>query len=154
MQTAIVNTSDAIRSILGSARTVAVVGCSNRPSRASYAIFRYLKEQGYTALPVNPNHEECDSVRCYPDLLAIRDDVEIDIVTIFRNPRYTAEMVEIAVQRAERSGYKPVIWTQLGVSSPEAEQAARDAGLQYVKNRCIMVEHSRLFGEMGNRSGK
>ncbi len=145
MQTATVNTSDEIKTILASASTVAVVGCSNRPSRASYAIYRYLKEQGFRTIPVNPNHAECDSDTCYPDLLAIPDDVDIDVVTIFRNPRHTAKMVEIAVQRADRTGHKPVIWTQLGVSSPEAERLARETGLTYVKNRCIMVEHSRIF---------
>ena len=143
MDTATVNTREEITSILKSAKTIAVVGCSDRPSRTSYAIYKYMKQQGYEMIPVNPDHEWCDEDRCYPDLLAIPDDVEIDIVTIFRNPRYTADMVNIAVQRAEKTGRKPVIWTQLGVSSRQAEQIAQEAGLPYVKNRCIMVEHSR-----------
>ncbi len=143
MQTTTVNTSEEIRSVLDSASTIAVVGCSNEPSRASFAIFKYLKEHGYNAIPVNPHHATCDDDESYPDLLAIPEDIRLDVVTIFRNPRFTAEMVEIAVRRANKTGEKPVIWTQIGVSSPEAEKLAREAGLTYVKNRCIMVEHSR-----------
>lgn len=145
MESAIVNRAEDITKILESARTIAVVGCSDRPSRTSYAIYKYMKQQGFEMIPVNPEHEWCDEDRSYPDLLAIAEDVEIDIVTIFRNPRFTADMVRIAVERADKTGRKPVIWTQLGVSSREAEQIAQKAGLPYVKNRCIMVEHSRRF---------
>ncbi len=145
MEHATVNTAEEITSILESARTIAVVGCSDRPSRTSYAIYKYMKQKGYDMIPVNPDHEWCDEDRCYPDLLAIPEDVEIDVVTIFRNPRYTADMVNIAVKRAAKTGRKPVIWTQLGVSSREAERIAHEAGLPYVKNRCILVEHSRRF---------
>ena len=141
---ATVNTREELKDILESAETIAVVGCSDRPDRTSYAIARYLESVGYRVIPVNPNHSECAGNQCYPDLLSIPDDTRIDIVDIFRNPRYTAEMVEIAVERSERTGERPVIWTQIGVSSREAEQIAREAGLPYVKNRCTMVEHSRL----------
>lgn len=143
MQTAVVNTPDQFKSILEEARTIAIVGCSCRPERTSYAIFKYLKNAGYRVLPVNPNYDACDRDFCYPDLLSIPDDTRIDIVNIFRNPRYTAEMVDIAVKRAERTGHHPVIWTQVGVSSREAEEMALRNDLPYVRNRCIMVEHSR-----------
>ena len=145
MPLATVNTAQQIVEILESARTIAVVGCSDRPSRTSYAIYKYMKQQGYDMIPVNPEHEWCDEDRTYPDLMAIPDDVKIDIVNIFRNPRFTADMVRIAVERAEKTGRKSVIWTQLGVSSSEAERLAQEAGLPYVKNRCIMVEHSRYL---------
>jgi hypothetical protein len=146
MQTAVLETPDQLKAILNEARTIAVVGCSCHPHRTSYAIFQYLKAAGYDVIPVNPNHEACDDVSCQPDLLAIPDDTRIDIVNIFRNPRHTAEMVDIAVQRAENTGHRPVIWTQLGVSSPEAEETALRNDLPYVKNRCIMVEHRRHAG--------
>ncbi len=141
---ATVNTQEELRSILESAKTIAVVGCSDRPDRTSYAISRYLESVGYEVIPVNPNHSSCAGNECYPDLLSIPEDVRIDLVDIFRNPRYTADMVRIAVERAEETGEKPVIWTQIGVSSKEAERLAKKAGLPYVKNRCTMVEHSRL----------
>lgn len=144
MESAVVNSSDQLKSILEDARTIAVVGCSDRPERTSYAIFRYLKNAGFDVIPVNPNHESCDEDRCYPDLLSIPEETRIDIVNIFRNPRYTADMVDIAAERAGRTGRRPVIWTQIGVSSRDAEETARRHKLTYVKNRCIMVEHSRL----------
>ena len=145
METAVVNTAEEIQQILGSAKTIAVVGCSDRPSRTSYTICKYLKTQGFKVIPVNPDHESVDGDLCYPDLRQVPVDEHIDIVTIFRNPRYTAEMVRIAIERARSTGEKFAIWTQLGVSTREAEQLAVEAGLPYVKNRCIMVEHSRGY---------
>jgi hypothetical protein len=145
METAVVNTSEELQGILESARTIAVVGCSDRPSRTSFAIYKYLKNRGYKVIPVNPDHETVDGDECYPNLLAIPQDEAIDIVTIFRNPRYTEEMVRIAIDRSRATGERFAIWTQLGVSSREAEQLAIEAGLPYIKNRCIMVEHSRFF---------
>lgn len=140
-----IDTQQEFRSVLDSAKTIAVVGCSDRPDRVSYAIARYLDSAGYEVIPVNPNHDACAGKVCYPDLLSVPEDHHIDIVDIFRDPRYTADMVEIAVQRAEKPGEHPVIWTQLGVSSVEAERIANEAGLPYVKDRCIMVEHRRLL---------
>lgn len=145
MPTAIVNTVDQIRSILEEATTIAVVGCSDRPDRTSYAIYRYMKGVGFNVIPVNPNHTSCHGDPCFPDLLSIPEETQIDIVNVFRNPRFTADMVEMTVRRAERTGHRPVVWTQLGVSSREAEELALEHDLPYVKNRCIMVEHSRLF---------
>jgi uncharacterized protein len=69
----------------------------------------------------------------------------VDVVNIFRRPQFTAEMVRNAVERAKTTGTKPVIWTQVGVSSSEAEHLATEAGLPYIRNRCIMVEHDRYL---------
>jgi predicted CoA-binding protein len=145
METAVVNTTLEIQQILESAKTVAIVGLSDRPSRTSYTISKYLKTRGFKDIPVNPDHETVDGDECYPDLLSVPEDEQIDIVNIFRNPRYTADMVRIAIERSRLTGERFAIWTQLGVSSREAEQLAIEAGLPYVKNRCIMVEHSRMF---------
>lgn len=130
-----------------SARTIAVVGCSKKPSRTSHRIARYLQEEGFRIVPVNPNYEKVLGEICYPDTPSIPDDVEIDVVDIFRDPAHTAEMVEDVVRRIETTGERPVIWTQIGVSSPEAEEIAREADLPYVKNRCIMVEHGKRTTE-------
>ena len=135
-----------LNATLADARTIAVVGCSDRPSRTSYAIARYLQEVGYRIIPVNPNIATCHGEHAYPDLQSLPDDVHIDIVDIFRNPAYTAEMVQMTVDYAEATGAKPTVWTQLGVSTSEAQRLAEDAGLPYVKNRCIMVEHRRGDG--------
>ncbi len=133
-----------LKTTLANARTIAVVGCSDRPSRTSYAIARYLQEAGYRIIPINPNISTCHGEPAFPDLQSLPDDVRVDIVDIFRNPAYTAEMVESAVAYAEATGTQPTVWTQIGVSTSEAQRLAEDAGLPYVKNRCIMVEHRRM----------
>ena len=132
-----------LNALLADARTIAVVGCSDRPSRTSYAIARYLQEVGYRVIPINPNIVTCHGEQAYPDLLSLPDDVRVDIVDIFRNPAHTADMVRMAVDYAKATGTQPAIWTQLGVSTSQAQRLAEEAGLPYVKNRCIMVEHRR-----------
>lgn len=132
-----------LTSLLEDAEIIAVVGCSGRPSRTSHGIAAYLQQHGYRVVPVNPHYEEILGVRCYPDLPSVPDEVHIDIVNIFRAPAHTAEMVRSAIERIQNTGERPVIWTQIGVSSTEAEQLAAEADLPYVANRCIMVEHQQ-----------
>ena len=133
-----------LEDILRDSKTIAVVGISADPSRTSYAISRYLIEVGYTVIPVNPSYEEVHGLTCYPDMDSIPSDIHIDIVNIFRRPGYTAAMVEDVIGRIKRTGETPVIWTQIGVSSKQAQSLADSAGLVYVKNRCIMVVHSQM----------
>ena len=133
-----------LSAILRDARTIAVVGCSPRATRTSHRIARYLQDVGYTVIPVNPHHDELLGVPCYPDLLSIPEDAGIDIVNVFRQPRFTLQVVQDAVDRNERTQEDPVIWTQLGVSTQEAQRLAEAHGLPYVANRCSMVEHARL----------
>jgi uncharacterized protein len=130
-----------IAEILRSARTIAVVGCSPRPSQTSHYIAVYLQRAGYEVIPVNPHHTELLGVPCYPSLTDIPPDVEIDIVNVYRRPQFTAQVVVDAAERAASTRNKPVVWTQLGVSSPEAETLAIEHRLAYVRERCIMVEH-------------
>lgn len=134
-----------LKRILEETKTIAVVGCSNQPWRPSFRISKYLLDVGYEMIPVNPEHETVHGLRCYPDLQSIPADVRLDIVNIFRRPQFTADMVRMTIAYAEATGTKPVIWTQLGVSSTEARRMAEDAGLPYVHNRCILVEHNRLI---------
>ena len=131
--------------ILHEARTIAVVGCSGRPTRTSYAISRYLLEEGYTIIPVNPNYQEVHGHTCYPHLRDLPTDPKVDIVNVFRNARYTEEVLRDVADFAERTGSRPLVWTQIGVSTPRAAALAEELGLPYVANRCIMVEHSRYF---------
>ena len=132
-----------LTALLEEAETIAVVGCSGRPSRTSHGVASYLQQQGYRVIPVNPNYGEVLGERCYPDLPSVPADIRLDIVNIFRAPEHTADMVRSAVERAKQTGERPVVWTQLGVSSDEAKQLAAAAGLPYVENKCIMVEHQR-----------
>jgi hypothetical protein len=139
-----VDTPD-LTAVLESAETIAVVGCSATPTRTSHKIAQYMQDRGYRIVPVNPSYDTVLGEPCYPDLPSVPVDVTIDIVNIFRAPKHTADMVHTALTRIDETGERPVIWTQLGVSSSEAEALAADAGLPYVRNRCIKVEYDRLL---------
>ncbi|PSQ99952.1 MAG: CoA-binding protein [Bacteroidetes bacterium QS_9_68_14] len=136
-----------LKPILSDAQTIAVVGCSGREDRTSHKIARYLQDNGYRVVPVNPNYDEVLGEPCYPDLQHVPADTRIDVVNVFRRREHTADMVRDALQRAQSTDAQPAVWTQLGVSSDEARDLAEEGGLPYVKNRCIMVEHGRLFPE-------
>ena len=129
--------------ILRDAQTIAVVGLSPDPSRVSHKIAEYLQGAGYTIVPVNPNYQELLGETSYPSLLDIPDSISVDIIDVFRKPEFAIDIVRDAIERRNRSGDNPVVWTQIGVSSFEAEQLAREAGIPYVRNRCTLVEHSR-----------
>lgn len=127
---------------LNKANTIAIIGCSANKYRTSYHIASYLKENGYRIIPINPNYKEILGQKCYSKMEDISNDLTIDIVDIFRDSKYTADMVSDIVEWSEKSGQKPLIWTQLTVSSPEAKSMAEEAGHDYVENQCIMVQHS------------
>lgn len=129
-----------LHDILRTAETVAIVGCSNDPYRASNHAVHALVGAGYSVIPVNPKYDRVNDIRCFADFDLVPDDHAIDIVNVFRNPEHTFTVVEAAIARAGRTGRKPVIWTQPGVSSSEAELAAIRAGFLYIQNRCIMTE--------------
>ena len=133
-----------LRTPLASARTIAVVGCSPRSFQTSHRIAQYLQEAGYRIIPVNPYHDEILGETAYPDLQSIPDDVVVDIVNVFRRSEHTEGVVRDAAARAARTGRHPLIWTQFGVHSPEAEALAEAEGLPYVAERCIMVDHRSL----------
>ena len=130
--------------VLRSARTVAVVGCSPRAFQTSHRIARYLQDAGLRIVPVNPNQTEILGEACYPDLQSIPADVEVDIVDVFRRPEFTEGVVRDAAARAEATGRRPVVWTQIGVHSEAARRAAEAARLPYVADRCLMVDHARV----------
>lgn len=134
-----------LKPVLENARTVAIVGCSDNPARPSHRITRYLQQAGYRIIPVNPGHDRLHGELCYARLQEVPADPPIDLVNIFRHPRFTAGVVKDAIERVRETKERPVIWTQLGVSSPEAQRLAEDADLPYVKDRCILVEHARLM---------
>ena len=126
--------------ILKANRTVAVVGVSANPDRPSYRVAKYLKENGYRIIPVNPNEKVILGEVCYPDLGSIPEKVEV--VDIFRKP----EDVLPIVQEAVKIGVKAV-WMQEGVINEEAAAYAREAGLRVVMDKCMFKEHRKLFGK-------
>lgn len=133
---------------LRSSRVIAIVGCSGRTSRTSHTIARYLISNDFEVVPVNPNYEVILGKTCYPSIEDIPEDVHIDIVNVFRNPRHTAGVLREVVAFRNARGYTPIVWTQLGVSSFEATELAESEDIPYVSNRCIMVEHRLNAGKL------
>lgn len=132
--------------ILKSIQTVVIIGCSANKYRTSYHIANYLKENGVRIIPVNPNYDEVLGVKCYKSMSEVPADLSVDVVDIFRDSKYTAEMVQNVIDWSEKNSQKPLIWTQLSVSSPEAKELAEEAGFSYVENECMMVQHDRVTG--------
>ena len=130
-----------ISEILTGTENIAVIGASSKAYRTSNQIMQYLLDQNYRIFPVNPNERVVLDHESYNSLLDIPSAVRIDIVVIFRNKQYTEEMVHDIVKWSKQADISPVIWTQLDVSSQEAESLAEEAELPYIRNRCIMVEH-------------
>lgn len=128
-----------LRRILNDYKTIAVVGLSDKWHRPSYFAAKYLQEHGYRIIPVNPGHKEILGEKCYASLLDIPE--KVDVVDIFRK----AEDVPPIVEDAIKIGAK-VVWMQLGIINEEAAKRAREAGLDVVMNRCMKIEHGRLFG--------
>lgn len=118
-------------------KTIAIIGLSDKPDRPSYEVGKYLQEQGYRVIPVNPNIEEVLGEKSYPDLLSIPRDILIDVVDIFRRSEDVMPHIEEAVAR----GDVMTIWLQEGVSNDEAERFAKNHGLHIVSNFCLMKAH-------------
>ncbi len=134
-----------IHQVLKRAKTVAMIGCSPSQFRTSNYAAKFLQDCGYRVIPVNPHTNEIYGEKCYDNLNDLPEDTQVDIVNVFRNSDYSAEAVQDAAEWKKKTGQNPVVWTQLDVSSPEAEKIAEKNELPYIKNRCIMVEWNRNF---------
>jgi uncharacterized protein len=128
-----------LRRILKAHRTIAVVGLSAEWHRPSYFAAKYMQSHGYRIIPVNPRYAAILGEPCYPSLEAIPEAV--DMVDVFRK----AEDLPPIARSAVAIGAK-CLWQQLGVHSPEADRIATAAGLDSVADRCVKIEHGRLFG--------
>ncbi len=128
-----------LREILSTARTIAVVGLSDKPERDSNEVARYLKSVGYRIVPVNPLLTEVLGERAYPSLAALPPELAVDVVDIFRRSEEVPPIVEQAIARGVK-----VAWMQLGVRHPAAAENGRSHGLTVVEDQCIMVAHRRL----------
>ena len=142
-------TDEALKEILESHSTVAVVGLSRNPSKDSYRVAEYLQSQGYRIVPVNPVAEEILEEKSYPSLLELPDALKraVGIVDIFRPPEAVLPIVEDAIKLRELHGAPHVVWMQLGIVNEEAAEKARAAGIMVVLDRCIKVEHQRLLSK-------
>jgi predicted CoA-binding protein len=131
-----------LRRILASSKTIAVVGLSGDWFRPSYFAAKYMLEHGYTIIPVNPRQAEIMGQKSYASLRDIPASVgRVDIVDVFRK---TEDVLPIA-EEAIAIGAK-VLWQQIGVKNMEAVTKAEAAGLDCVIDRCVKIEHGRLFG--------
>jgi hypothetical protein len=139
------NDTALIKEMLRSARTIAVVGMSDKTSRASHHIGKYLAKNGYRVLPVNPSLTEIDGLKCYADLDAAQTAAlaetgrGIDLMDVFRAPEAVPALVDEAIRL-----HIPNLWLQDGVEHAEAVARARAAGIQCVENDCIYRRHAAL----------
>jgi uncharacterized protein len=133
---------DTLRRILATHRTIAVVGLSADWFRPSFFAAKYLQSHGYRIVPVNPKYAQVLGERSYATLTDI--PFPVDVVDVFRR----AEDLPPVAREAVAIGAK-VLWQQLGVASAEADRLARDAGMDSVMDRCMKIEHARLFGGLG-----
>ena len=138
-RTTMTDSITALRRILRECRTVAVVGLSPEWHRPSHFVAKYLQQHGYRIIPVNPRCAEILGERCYPSLLEIPEHV--DMVDVFRRTADVPPIAQQAVQIKARC-----LWQQIGVLNLEADKLARAAGLDSVMDRCVKIEHARIFG--------
>ena len=132
---------DELRALLERARTIAVVGLSPRPIRPSHSVARYLQRAGYEIVPINPGHERILGAQSYPTLAAASQEHTIDIVNIFRRSEHAGAVVDEALALDPRPR---LIWLQQGVIDSDAEARATAAGVPFVMDLCLAVEHRHL----------
>ena len=132
-----------ITRLLREARTIAVVGLSDNPQRASYEVSATLLDYGYRIIPVNPALAVWEGIRAIPDLdhlpAVLGPGEQVDIVDVFRQPQHVAEVIDDCIRLQ-----LPTVWLQLGVIDEAAAQRAKNAGLTVVMDRCMKTERMRL----------
>ena len=131
---------DKLRTILESTNTIAVVGISNKSDQVNHTVPQYLQSQGYKIIPVNPTLDKVLGEEAYPDLLSVKD--QVDVVEIFRRNEAVPEIVDQAIEIGAK-----VIWMQEGVINDFAAETAREAGLEVVMDTCMRATHKRLWAE-------
>jgi len=133
----IIKMDDDIKDMLENARTIAILGLSPKPDRESNKVANYLKDNGYSIIPVRPAQKEILGQSAYATLDDIKKDV--DIVNVFRNPEQVLPHAHEAIQMQPK-----VFWMQLGIENHEAASLLVKAGIDVVMNKCIKIEHDRL----------
>jgi uncharacterized protein len=131
-----------LRRILRENRTIAVVGLSANWYRPSFFVAKYMKEHGYRVIPVNPQVESVLGEKSYKSLRDIPE--KVDIVDCFRRSEEIPALAEDAIAIGAK-----VLWMQLGVTNAAARSRAEAAGIEVVEDRCVKIEHARLFGGLG-----
>jgi predicted CoA-binding protein len=133
----IIKEDDDIKELLENARTIAILGLSPKPDRDSNKVAKYLKDNGYSIIPVRPGQKEILGQSAHATLDDIKE--EVDIVDVFRNPEQVLPHAHEALEIQPK-----VFWMQLGIENQEAASLLVKAGIDVVMNKCIKIEHDRL----------
>jgi predicted CoA-binding protein len=143
VDSATVQTAD----VLTKYRVIAVVGASKNEEKDAFTVPQYMKKHGYTIIPVNPTTDSVMGERCYRSLAEIPTDLakSVDIVNVFRPSEELPGVAQQAAEMKKKTGRPLVFWAQLGLENEEAKKILRGAGIEYVMNSCMRVEH-RLMG--------
>lgn len=128
-----------MKTIFDNIQTIAIVGMSQDNSKASYEVGMYLKNEGFTVIPVNPKYKSIEGMTSYPSILSIPHSVHIDVIDIFRKSDDVLPHVKEAIDR----GDVHTIWMQEGIENAEAQRLARDRGLTVIMNFCLMKAHKK-----------
>ena len=134
------NPAERMPHILNHCRTIAVVGLSPKPHRASFDVARYMQANGYRIIPVNPNAAEVLGEKAYSTLLEAAQHEKIDLVNCFRNSEDIPPVVDEAIAIGARA-----VWMQLGISNATAAAKAEAAGLLVVQDHCLKIDHRVLL---------
>ena len=129
-----------LKEILTHYKIVAVVGISSKEDRPSYSVASYLKSKGYRIVPVRPDGDIILGEKVYPNLHEIPEEIEVDVVDVFRKSEEVPPVADEAIRRGAK-----VLWMQEGVINKEAGKKAEKAGLKVVMDRCMKKEHQRLL---------
>ncbi|MCB1357695.1 MAG: CoA-binding protein [Maritimibacter sp.] len=136
---------DHFRKILTTTKVIALIGFSNKPDRPSYKVARYLAEQGYRVIPVNPGLAGQDFMgeTIVAALADIPKEAHVDMLDVFRRSEFVPPVVEEALAALPDLR---TIWLQIGVTNPEVEARATLKGMAFVQDHCPKIEHARLMG--------
>jgi predicted CoA-binding protein len=127
-------------------RVIAVVGASKNPEKEAYTVPAYLRDRGYTIIPVNPTTDNIEGVKTYHSLADIPDDLarKVEVVDVFRPSEELPQVAQQVVQMKKKTGRPFVFWGQLALENDEAKKILAGAGIDYVMDRCMRVEHRRM----------
>ncbi len=135
---------DNIKQILKESKNIVVIGASNNSRKAAHRIPKYLKEEGYNIIPINPNSDEVLDELSYNSLSEVPKEIKIDIVNIFRPSKDIPYLMEQVVKRFEDVGDLKLVWLQEGIHDKEAKVKAKELGINYVESLCIFKVHATL----------
>jgi hypothetical protein len=123
--------------VLRNSKTIAVVGLSSDPMKASFEVSEYMQRNGYRIIPVNPRETKVLGEKAYASLEEVPG--QVDVVNVFRRPEQTPQVVRSAIAIGARA-----VWLQLGIANEEARAIAAEAGIAYVEDRCLLIEHRKM----------